>query len=71
MLLLAVLLLVLIAFLSGLVRLLAVWCGLLAIDLLIVLFMTVTLTLGLALVTAVLGLLVVGVRHCDLNYLII
>ena len=63
MLLLAVLLL---AFLSVLVRLLSVWYGLLAIGLLIVLFITVTLTLGLALV-AVLGLLVVGVRHRDFN----
>ena len=59
------------AFLSVLVRLLSVWCGLLAIGLLIVLFITVTLTLGLALMAAVLGLLVVGVRHRNLDQLII
>lgn len=57
-------LLVLIAFLS-ILRLLSVRCGLLAIALLIVLFIAITLTLGLALVGAVLGVLIVGVRHCE------
>lgn len=65
----AVLLLVLIAFLS-ILRLLSVWGGLLAIGLLIVLFIAVALTLGLALVGAVLGLLVIGVRHCDFDQLL-